>query len=85
MGNKIPVRFFIVTFLWTWFFWLVPLVLTEIGIVSENNQLWSNFNLLFKVIGIFGPAIGAFFSLYTINGKGSIKNHLKLFISLKFG
>ena len=85
MKNKIPVRFFIVTFFWTWFFWLVPLVLAEIGIVSENNQLWSNFSLLFKVIGIFGPAIGAFVSLYTINGKSSIKNYLKLFISLKFG
>jgi len=47
MKNKIPVRFFIVTFLWTWFFWLIPLVLTEIGIVSENSQLWSNFNLIF--------------------------------------
>jgi membrane protease YdiL (CAAX protease family) len=85
MENKIPVRFFIVAFLWTWFFWIIPLVFTETGIFSVNNDYLSCLLTLFRGTGIFGPVIGALVSLYTINGKDSVKKHLKSFLSLNFG
>jgi len=85
MIQKIPIRFFIVTFLWTWFFWIIPSFLNRLGLFPENNDLLSNLNLIFKIIGIFGPAIGALVSLYTLNGKNSIKIFFKSFLSLNFG
>ena len=84
MENKIPVRFFLVAFLWSWLI-LVPIAaLTRLGIleIDVNNLL---IILPISFIGALGPAAGAFFSLYTINGKGAIKEYCKKFISLKFG
>ena len=84
MDNKIPIRFFLVAFLWSWII-LVPIaVLTKIGIleIDVNNLL---IILPISFIGALGPAAGAFFSLYTIDGKGAIKEYCKKFISLKFG
>ena len=71
MENKIPVRFFIITFLWTWIFW-IPWV-----IIGHGHPIMS--------LGAFGPVMGALVSLRTINGKGSIKSFFKLFLSLNFG
>jgi uncharacterized protein len=85
MENKIPVRFFAITFLWTWFFWIIPLVFNGIGIFSTSNDFQPYFLTLFRGIGIFGPVIGALISLYTITGKESVINHLKSFLSINFG
>ena len=85
MDNKIPVRFFLVAFLWSWII-LVPIaVLTRLGILEIDvvNNLLVALPIMF--IGALGPAAGAFFSLYTINGKGAIKEYCKKFVSLKFG
>jgi len=71
MENKIPIRFFIITFLWTWAFWL-PWIFVGHGHATMS-------------LGAFGPVIGVLISLRTLNGKGSIKNFFKSFISLKFG
>jgi membrane protease YdiL (CAAX protease family) len=85
MENKIPVRFFVVTFLWTWFFWIIPLIFTGIEIFSVNNDYLPYLLTLFRGAGIFGPVIGVLVSLYTINGKDAVKKHLKSFLSLNFG
>ena len=85
MENKIPIRFFVVTFLWSWVCWAVASLLGGTGVISENNLNFAALNFSLVVIGAFGPAVGAFVSLRTINGKGSIKKHLKLFLSLNFG
>jgi membrane protease YdiL (CAAX protease family) len=84
MENKIPVRFFLITFLWSWLCWIPPIILNEIGIVSINNFKSSPIGVLI-IFGAFGPAVGAFVSLYTIDGKGAIKRYLKSFLSLNFG
>jgi membrane protease YdiL (CAAX protease family) len=84
MKNKVPVRFFFVTFLWSWLFWIIPIILSRIGVISIINFKSSIYGLL-VIIGAFGPAMGAFISLYTIDGKGSVKKYLKSFISLNFG
>ena len=84
MDNKIPVRFFLIAFLWSWII-LVPIAILmnlEILEIDVENLLIA---LPFSFIGALGPAAGAFFSLYTLNGKEAIKEYCKKFISLKFG
>jgi membrane protease YdiL (CAAX protease family) len=82
MENKIPIRFFVITFLWSWLCFGVIIVCCKLGIISGQNSV---IGFLMTVIGAFGPAVGAFISLYTIEGKGSIKRYLKSFLSLNFG
>jgi membrane protease YdiL (CAAX protease family) len=82
MENKIPIRFFVITFLWSWLCFGVIIVCCKLGIISGQNSI---IGFLMTVIGAFGPAVGAFISLYTIEGKGSIKKYLKSFLSLNFG
>lgn len=84
MENRFPVRFFVVTFLWTWFFWLIPVILNGIGIISVENWKSSGFGIL-MILGVFGPMMGAIISLQTINGKESIKKYFKSYLSLNFG
>jgi len=85
MKNKIPIKYFIATFLWSWCFWLIPIVLNKIGIISESNVYMSKLAFPFIGIGAFGPMFGAFLSLRLAGGKGAVKNFLKPFLSLKFG
>ena len=82
MENKIPIRFFVVTFLFSWLIWAV-LVLNGSGIISSN--FLSQITLPVILLGAFGPAVGTIVSLYTIKGKGSLKKHFKSFLSLNFG
>ena len=85
MGNKIPIRFFVIAFLWSWFFMGTILIFTKIGIISETNAFMSPIGFPLALIGAFGPAMGAFISLRSIKGKGAIKDFIKSFLSLKFG
>jgi membrane protease YdiL (CAAX protease family) len=82
MESKFPVRFFLITFLWSWLCFGVIIVCNKLGIITGQ---WSIIGFSMTVIGAFGPAVGAFFSLRTIKGKGSIKRFLKSFLSLNFG
>jgi membrane protease YdiL (CAAX protease family) len=86
MENKFPLRFFIFTFLWSWFFWGIAILLGN-GNSKDLSELLTSSGIEgpLMTIGIFGPAFGAFVSLRTINGKGSIKPFIKSFLSLKFG
>jgi len=84
MQNKIPVRFFVVTFLWSWIFWGLAILIGQGG--AENLvEMAAGIEFPLMIIGAFGPMMGAFYSLRTIDGKGAIKNHLKQYLSLKFG
>ena len=85
MINKIPVRFFVVTFLWSWVCWVIPLLLKYIGIITDEKIFTSAIGLPIFIIGAFGPAMGAIVSVRTLNGKESIKTFFKSFLSLKFG
>jgi len=44
----------------------------------------SGIDFFLMLIGAFGPAVGAIFSIYTIEGKGTIKIFFKQFLSMKF-
>jgi membrane protease YdiL (CAAX protease family) len=82
--EKFPLRFFAVTFLWSWLFWL-PLVLAGFKIIPINQDLLKSITIPISILAAFGPAVGAFVSLRTLKGKGSIGAFLKPFFSLKSG
>ena len=84
MENRIPKRFFIVTFLWSWFF---IGILIFIGHTSSRDLVLSGslIQLLIGVMGACGPALGAIVSIYTIDGKKALNPFFKQFLSLKFG
>lgn len=85
MKNKIPVRFFIITFLWSW---LLYGILIFIGHVNSQNIEFTPFgglDFFLMLLGAFGPAVGAIISIYTIDGIESLKKYFKSFLSLKFG
>jgi membrane protease YdiL (CAAX protease family) len=83
-SGKIPIRFFIITFAWSWILWL-PLVLCGFGIIPLSKEMLSVLSIPAIGIGAFGPAVGALCSLRTTKGKGAIRTYLKSFLSLKFG
>lgn len=85
MENKFPLRFFIITFLWSWFFWGLAILVGGGGLQDISGLTISGIGTVFHFAGAFGPTVGAFISLRTINGKASIKPFIKSFLSLKFG
>ncbi|ULQ60536.1 CPBP family intramembrane metalloprotease [Brucepastera parasyntrophica] len=84
MENKIPVRFFVVTFVFSWLLWGLAILIGH-GSPQDNVYLASGIVMAIMLIGAFGPAVGAFVSVRSIEGKGSIKTFCKRFLSLKFG
>lgn len=82
--GKFPFRFFIVTFIWSWLIWL-PLVLAGFKIIPIGKELLAAITMPVSILAAFGPAVGAFVSLRTLKGKGSISIFLKSFLSLNFG
>jgi len=84
MKEKFPLRFFIVTFIWSWSIWL-PLILAGFKIIPITKELLTAITIPVSILAAFGPAVGAFFSLRTLQGKGSISIFLKSFFSIKFG
>jgi hypothetical protein len=84
MNAKFPLRFFAISFAWTWLFF-APLVLMGAGIIPASDALVQGVTIPATMIAAFGPAAGAFASLRSLNGKGAIRNYVKPFLSLKFG
>lgn len=82
--ETIPLRFFVVTFLWSWLLWL-PLVLAGFKIIPMTHDFLFAITIPISILAAFGPAAGAFVSLRTLEGKGSIRLFLKPFFNLKFG
>jgi len=83
-NDKFPYRYFVVTFLWTWIFWL-PLALVGLGIFPLGADLVKKSLETATILGGAGPAIGAIYSLRTLSGKGSMANYLKSMLDLRFG
>jgi uncharacterized protein len=83
-SENIPIRFFIITFAWSWILWL-PLVLCGFGIIPLSKEMLSALSIPAIGIGAFGPAVGALCSLRTTKGKDAIRTYLKSFLSLRFG
>ena len=84
MENKIPIRFFTITFLWSWLFMGIAIF---IGRMNPQDNMFASpgIDLAIMIIAAFGPAIGTIVSVYTIEGKGSLKKFFKPFLSLNFG
>jgi membrane protease YdiL (CAAX protease family) len=85
MKEKIPLRFFVVTFLWTWGILILCIILVRTGIMPEVSPIFSIVQIPIAFLAIMGPAVGTFVSLYSIEGKGAVKKYLKNFLSLNFG
>lgn len=84
MNKRIPIRFFIITFAWTWLFF-APSFLVGIGFLLKFEESILKLQDILKLIGVFGPAVGAIVSIYTLNGKDELKKYLSSFLSLRFG
>jgi membrane protease YdiL (CAAX protease family) len=82
--ERIPIRFFIITFAWSWILWF-PLVLCGYGIIPLSKDVFAMITVLAVGLGAFGPAVGALCSLRATKGKGAIRTYLKSFLNLKFG
>jgi uncharacterized protein len=82
--QKFPVRFFVVTFLWSWCIWM-PLVLAGKGCINIRPEILGTITVPVSMLAAFGPAAGAFFSLRTIEGKGAVVRYLKRFLDIRFG
>jgi uncharacterized protein len=81
MNDKIPFRFFVVTFLWSWILWL-PFVLV---IPAGDTSLRSILLMPALFLGAFGPALAAFYSVWSLKGKAALREFLKSFLSMRFG
>lgn len=79
-----PYRFFVVTFLWSWLIW-IPLALAGAGVFPLMNDLLIPLTIPITILGAFGPAVGAFYSLRTLHGKGAISNYLRSLLDFNFG
>jgi len=85
MHNKsIPMRFFVVTFLWSWLLWL-PFVLAGFGIWDWDENLRSSLRMPAILLGAFGPGIAAVYSISTLQGSSAVKPFLKTFLAIDFG
>ena len=84
MNEKIPLRFFLITFLWSWLLWL-PFVLESLGFISINANVRSSTLMPALFLGAFGPAVGACYSVWTLKGKSELGVFLKSFMSVRFG
>ena len=62
------VLFFILTFLWSWIFWL-PKVLETAGMMTLSGPI----NFLVGTIAVFGPAVAAFSLSYRREGFAGIR------------
>ena len=79
--NRNLILFFLITFSWSWLFWLLPF-LSPTGILTNNVALNVLLAVLFY-IGVFGPFVGAFSLTYLNEKMGGVKKLWKKFWNIK--
>lgn len=84
MNDRVPIRFFLFTFLWSWIIW-TPLVLAGLGVIRLDEELVARLSMPAAMLGAFGPAIGACLSIWTLDGRPALERFLRRFTSLRFG
>jgi membrane protease YdiL (CAAX protease family) len=82
--TRFPYRFFVVTFLWSWMIWL-PLVLAGLNVIRVGQEFLAKANMPALILAAFGPAMGALYSLSTLNGKGAVREYLRGVLDLRMG
>ncbi len=83
-GARVPLRFFVVTFAWSWIVW-APLALAGLGVVQLDDELQALLTFPALVLGAFGPAVGTIFAIWTLDGRAAVATFLRRFASLRFG
>lgn len=84
MNERIPLRFFVVTFLWSWAIWS-PLALAGLGVLQLDEGFRSVVTIPSGILGAFGPAVGACYAIWTLDGRQALPGFLKSVCSLRFG
>jgi membrane protease YdiL (CAAX protease family) len=87
MANKqarFPYQFFVATFIWSWLIWL-PLVLASAGILPLGKDLQRAISLPVTIVGVFGPAVGAFYCLKTLDGPDALRRYLRGLLDFRLG
>lgn len=84
MNARVPLRFFVVTFAWSWAIWM-PLVLASAGVFRLDEGLRSLLTMPALILGAFGPAVGACVAVWTLDGRAALAPFLRRFLSLRFG
>lgn len=79
---RFPYKFFIVTFIWSWIFWIL-LALASQGIIQIPSDILSKAIIPISAIGAFGPLVGAIYAIH--KEKGHVKKYLRRFTDLKLG
>lgn len=69
------VLFFVITFVWSWLWWL-PYVLPRWGVL-DGSDLMLSLKMPFSVIGASGPLVSALILLYAEGGLKAIKTFFK--------
>ena len=83
-GVRVPLRFFVVTFAWSWIVW-TPLVLAGLGVLPLSEDVRALLTFPALALGAFGPAVGACFAVWTLEGRAALAAFLRRFLSLRFG
>jgi hypothetical protein len=81
---KFPIRFFLVTFIFSWVLW-TPHVLGSLTIIPISEKLLSGVRFPVIMLGAFGPLAGALYDLGKREGKGSAKRYLQSFLDFRSG
>ncbi|MBT7074304.1 MAG: CPBP family intramembrane metalloprotease, partial [Anaerolineae bacterium] len=81
--RKFPYKFFVVTFAWSWLIWL-PLVLIGADTFPQGKSLLA-LSVPISILAAFGPAVGAFYCLRTLEGKDAIRQYLRGLLDFRFG
>lgn len=84
MKEQLPMRFFAITFLWSWVIWS-PLALAGLGVYHLDEGISAIITMPAVIIGAFGPAVGACYSIWSLRGKEDLVTFLKSFMTLRFG
>lgn len=82
--DHFPLRFFFVSFLWSWLIW-APLVLASQGVIQIGEELWFTVVTPIAYLGAFGPAVGACYCVWARKGRTALVEFLRSFLAFLFG
>jgi len=79
-----PYRFFAVTFMWSWAIW-APLLPAARNVLPGEREFLSNATFPAVVLAAFGPAVGALYSVGTLEGKQALGLYFREFFDMRLG
>jgi len=82
--GEFPFRFFVVTFAWSWLIWL-PLVLGYRGVGPIGRDTVAAVTTPLTLLAAFGPALGAVYSMRTLDGWAAVRRSLRGLLDLRLG